>query len=106
MKYLREIIWPGGVIFISKPELSLTEKEELKLKSAKLLHRAFPDQLSALLGQENTDNGIEILHEMLQNRVVLKSIAYMMTDALWLEIFPEIDDFLTCSSVLDHEEDS
>ena len=49
VKYLREIIWPGGVILTSKLELSLiVEKEELKLKSAKLLHRAFPDQLSAM----------------------------------------------------------
>jgi hypothetical protein len=63
-------------------------------KSSKLLHQALPDQLSALLGQENTDNEIDILHEMLQNRVALKSISYMMVDVLLLEVFPEIRDVL------------
>jgi hypothetical protein len=105
VKYLREKLWPGGVIFTSAPELTLQEKQELMQKSSKLLHQAFPDQLSALLGQENTDNGIDILHEMLQNRVVLKSISYMMIDALLLEVFPEIGDVLTCSNMLDHEEE-
>ncbi len=102
VKYIRELIWPEGVIFTSSPPLTLKEQEELRAKSEKLLHQVFPDQLSTVLGQDNTDNGIVILHEMLQNRVVLKSMCYMMMDALWLEVFPEIGDVLTCSSVLDH----
>ncbi len=106
INFLREKIWPGGVIFTSAPELSIKEKEALMEKSSGLLHQAFPDQLSAILGQENTDIGLDILHEMLQNRVVLKSMSYMMMDALWLELFPEIGDILTCSNSLDHVEDS
>ena len=105
VKYVREIIWPNGVIFTSKPVQTDEEKEEQREKAADLLRNAFPDQVSTILGQDNTDMGIEILHEMLQNRVVLKSISYMMMDAVWLEIFPEMDDILTCSSILDHHAD-
>ena len=39
---------------------------------------------------------------MLQNRVVLKSMMYMMFDTVLLEMFPELDDILTCSQVLDN----
>ena len=61
-----------GIIFTLKPGLGLQEKEEeLRSKSIKLLHQSFLDQLSALLGQENTNSRIEILHEILQNQVVL-----------------------------------
>jgi len=102
IKYVRdEKVWPGGVIFTSAPELNLEEKGKLRMSSSELMHKSFPDQLSALLGQENTLLGIDMLHEMIQNRVVLKSICYMMLDAVAVEIFPEIGDVVTCSQALD-----
>lgn len=103
--YLREKIWPDRVIYTSSPPLTIEEKRELMTKSSSLLHEAFPDQLSTILGQENTGEGIDILHEMLQNRVVLKSILYMMMDAVWLEIFPEIGDVVSCSKILDNDQE-
>ena len=103
--FLREKIWPNRVIYSASPEQTIEEKRELMTKASVLLHRAFPDQLSTILGQENTDLGIDILHEMLQNRVVLKSILYMMMDAVWLEVFPEIGDIVTCSKILDNAQE-
>ena len=43
----------------------------------------------------------QMLHEMLQNRLVLRSMAYMLFDLMWEEIFPELQDVLTGGSVLD-----
>ena len=98
-----DMIWPDGVFFTSSP--ALTPDEEISLASkAKLgLGEAFPDQIKAVLGQNITQNGLDILHEMLQNRMVTKSMAYMLFDLLWLEIFPELQDILTCGSALDEE---
>jgi len=35
------------------------------------------------------------MHEMLQNRVVVKSLFYMLIDLLWIEVFPELRDSLS-----------
>jgi hypothetical protein len=102
IKYLLDICWPGGVFFTSAPPLTKTEQETLSQKTKDKLHQSFPDQLRTVLGQEIADDGIDVLHEMLQNRLVLKSMAYMMLDEVWLELFPELNDgFLTGASGLD-----
>jgi len=95
VKYTREIIWPGGVIFQRAPELTKLDKQKMKTDAKKVLHDSFPDQLKAVLGHESTENGVDFINEMLQNRVVLKSMAYMMMDALLLEMFPEVGDILS-----------
>jgi hypothetical protein len=102
IKYGRDKIWPGGVLFESAPELSPREKIELENSSRSCIHNSFPDQLKHVLGNEITNEGLDLLHEMLQNRVVLKSMMYMMFDTVLLEMFPELDDILTCSQVLDN----
>ena len=48
------------------------------------------------------ENGLDLFHEMLNNRLFLKSMIYMMADTLLLEAFPEMIDILTCSQVLDN----
>mmetsp|Transcript_17104 Transcript_17104/g.32351 ORF Transcript_17104/g.32351 Transcript_17104/m.32351 type:complete len:2095 (-) Transcript_17104:231-6515(-) len=101
VRYIKNLIWPNGVIFESAPPLTKQESIELSREARKILRHLFPDQLSAILGNEITENGIELLHEMLNNRLVLKSIFYMMADTLLLEVFPELSDVLTCSQVLD-----
>ena len=68
--------------------------------SKDLLHSSFPEQVRAILGQELTRDGIEIFHEMLQNRMVVKSMAYMLLDLLWVEVFPELGDVMPCGSAL------
>jgi len=95
VKFTRELIWPGGVIFQKAPELTKLEKQKLKSDAKQLLHDSFPDQLRAVLGHESTENGVDFINEMLQNRVVLKSMAYMMMDTLLLEMFPELGDILS-----------
>ena len=98
---LCDIIWPGGVFFESKPSPSAEELKRQADKSRELLHKSFPDQIRAILGQELTRDGMDVFHEMLQNRMVAKSMAYMLFDLLWVEIFPEIGDVLPCGAALD-----
>lgn len=79
----------------------MTEEQifDLKQKSKKMLENAFPDQLRTVLGK-HTDEGLDMLHEMLQNRLVLKSMAYMIMDFVWVELFPEMSDFVTGTECL------
>ena len=96
-----EILWPNGVLYESKLPLMPEESNELVEKTKALLTSAFPDQVHANLGSNIADDGVDILHEMLQNRMVVKSLFYMLLDLLWLEIFPELHDILACGSALE-----
>lgn len=96
-----DMLWPDGIFFTSSPQLTPEQSLELSEKAKDLLMNAFPDQLRSILGNEITDDGLEMLHEMLQNRVVLKSLFYMFVDLLLLEVFPEFQDFLTGGAALD-----
>ena len=96
-----DLLWPKGEFFVSSPPTPVDQLEDQAKSSKQALHAGFPEQLRAILGNELTRDGLDILHEMLQNRVVMKSVAYMLFDLLWLEVFPEIGDVLECGSVLD-----
>lgn len=96
-----EMLWPNGVLYESKPPLTPEESDELVEKAKTLLTSSFPDQVRAILGSNIAADGVDILHEMLQNRMVVKSLFYMLLDLLWLEIFPELHDILTCGSALE-----
>ena len=67
-----------------------------------MLERTLPLQLKAVLGR-HSDEGLDLLHEMLQNRLVLKSIAYMLLDLVWAQIFPELAEFTTGAESLERE---
>jgi hypothetical protein len=95
------LLWPDGVFFKSAPPTTQQELDEKASKAKEVLHESFPEQVRAILGQELTGDGLDIFHEMLQNRVVVKSMAYMLFDLLWLEVFPEIGDVLECGAALD-----
>lgn len=97
------LFWPNGVFYTKGPELTFSEKTELKCNSKKALKDAFPDQLRTLLGK-HTDDGVDMLHEMLQNRIVLKSMAYMLLDMVWADLFPELNGFVSGSACLNREE--
>lgn len=101
INFLCDTLWPDGVYFESKPPLSQEELRAQADKAKELLHGSFPDQVRAILGQELTRDGMDIFHEMLQNRIVVKSMAYMLFDLLWIEVFPEIGDVLPCGAALD-----
>lgn len=95
-----EALWPDGVfIQFSKP-LSPEELQSLSDQAKQKLQEGFPDALRTILGQDLTKDGLEMMHEMFQNRVVVKSMAYMLFDLLWLEAFPELD-VLTGGAALD-----
>jgi hypothetical protein len=96
-----DLLWPEGVFFTSSPPWSQEELSAQVTESKQVLHESFPEQLRTVLGKELTKDGLDIFHEMLQNRVVVKSMAYMLLDLLWVEVFPEIGDVLQCSSALD-----
>ena len=93
-------MWPNGVIFTSATPLTPEESRDVAKKSRILLQEKFPDQLQAVLGTDITENGLDLFHEMLNNRLVLKSMIYMMADTLLLEAFPEMRDILTCAQSL------
>lgn len=95
------LLWPGGVFFTSAPRPTQEELDTKANKAKEVLHSCFPEQVRAILGQELTRDGLDIFHEMLQNRVVVRSMAYMLFDLLWLEVFPEIGDVLVCGAALD-----
>jgi Sorting nexin C terminal len=101
VNFLSDTLWPDGIFFESKPALSPEELQEQAAKAKELLHESFPDQVRAILGQELTTDGMDIFHEMLQNRMVVKSMAYMLFDLLWVAVFPEIGDVLPCGAALD-----
>jgi hypothetical protein len=100
--YLIDMFWPNGVFYTREPELTESERMDLKLNSKKMLDQVFPLQLRTVLGK-HSDEGLDMLHEMLQNRLVLKSIAYMILDLVWAEIFPELSDFVTGAACLEKE---
>jgi hypothetical protein len=95
------LLWPDGVFFKSSPPTPQQTLDEQATKAKEVLHESFPEQVRAILGKELTRDGLDIFHEMLQNRVVVKSMAYMLFDLLWLEVFPEIGDVLVCGAALD-----
>ena len=103
IKFVRDIVWPNGVFFESGPDLTECERRLQEEEARDILVKAFPDQLRTVLGQEIARDGLYVFHEMLQNRVVLKSMAYMIMDEVWLEIFPELSDVLTGTAVLESE---
>jgi hypothetical protein len=96
-----DILWPDGCWLVPRPLLTPEEEVSLQDDSRQKLHECFPEQLRAILGRELTRDGLDMVHEMLQNRLVVKSLFYMLFDLLWIEVFPELRDALPCASALD-----
>ena len=101
IKFTTDMLFPDGVFCEFSPPTSEEELQQLCQEAKRLLPTAFPDQLRSVLGAEIVQGGLDMLHEMLQNRVVLKSMAYMLFDLLWLEVFPELHDILTGAAALE-----
>jgi len=101
--YMVEMFWPKGIFYTKAPPLTEEEQFDLRQNSKKMLSKVFPDQLRTVLGK-HTDEGLDMLHEMLQNQLVLKSMGYMIMDLVWVELFPELnDDFFTGAECLEKE---
>lgn len=98
VKSLCDTIWPGGVFYTPAPSLSPEEKKELEIQSREKLLSVFPDQLKTVLGQDITEEGLGLLHEMFNNKLVVKSLGYMITDMIFLEMFPELSSDLPTES--------
>ena len=96
-----DILWPDGVFMKPAPLLTPEEEQLLRIKAKAKLQEGFPDQFRKLLGKEMTEEGLNMIHEMLQNKVIVKSLFYMLLDLLWIEVFPELRDTLPCASALD-----
>ena len=88
------ILWPDGLFMKANPPLTPEQLEEQATKTRAALHDVFPDAVRTILGQDLTNDGLSILFEMLQNRMVIRSLSYILFDMVWLEIFPEIGDVL------------
>ena len=100
--YLVNMFWPNGVFYKRGPPVSQDESLRLKVDSKKMIEKNFPDQLRTVLGK-HTEKGLDMLHEMLQNRLVLKSMAYMLVDLMLVELFPELNDFVTGAECLEKD---
>lgn len=100
--YFVDMFWPNGVFYKKEPPMNGEELLVMKRKSKQMINKMFPDQLRKVLGR-HTDEGLDLLHEMLQNRLVLKSMAYMLLDLVWVEIFPELGDFVTGAECLEKD---
>ena len=100
--YFVNMFWPNGIFYTKVPPLTEEEMDRLKQNSKKMIEKTFPVQLRTVLGK-HTDEGLDMLHEMLQNRLVLKSMAYMILDLVWVELFPELSDFVTGAECLEKE---
>lgn len=101
IQMLLDLLWPDGVWMTPKPLLTEEEEALLKEDSRLKLQECFPDSLRTILGKELTKDGLDMIHEMLQNRLVVKSMFYMLFDLVWIEILPELRDSLPCASALD-----
>lgn len=104
VKFLRDCIWPNGVFYTPSPESTEEEKEKQRDLAKELLKQSLPVQLKQILGEELNEEGVAIFHEMLQNKVVVKSLGYTVLDLLWLELFPSLSDILTGTKALDFVE--
>jgi hypothetical protein len=104
IKFMSETIFPNGVFMQFSDPTPDEELKRLSQQAKEALLKAFPDQLRSVLGAEIVKGGLDMLHEMLQNRVVLKSMFYMLIDLVWLEVFPELHDILTGPSALESDE--
>jgi hypothetical protein len=104
VKLFRDCIWPNGVFYTPSPESTEEEKEKQRDLAKELLKQSLPVQLKQILGEELNEEGVAMFHEMLQNRVVVKSLGYTILDLLWLELFPSLSDILTGTKALDFVE--
>lgn len=93
-----DTLWPDGCWLISRPALTAEEELHFLETSRQQLHMVFPEQIRAILGRELTRDGLDIAHEMLQNRLVVKSLFYTLFDMLWVEVFPELRDAIGSST--------
>lgn len=103
VRLVLDILWPDGVWMTPKPQPTREEERTMSEGCRVALQEVFPEQIRSVLGPELTSDGLDMLHEMLQNRLVLKSMFYMLFDLVWIEVFPELRDFLTGATVLDIE---
>ena len=103
IKFTTEMLFPDGVFLKFSDPTPEEELQRLSQQAKEALPKAFPDQIRAVLGPEIVQGGLDMLHEMLQNRVVLKSMSYMLFDLLWLEVFPELHDILTGPAALEND---
>ena len=101
VRTLLDLLWPDGVWMKPRPLLTQEEEDRLRTESLAKLHSGFPDRFRKILGKELTKEGLDMTHEMLQNKLVVKSMFYMLFDLVWIEILPELRDSLPCASALD-----
>jgi len=94
VRAIHETVWPGGIYFTSSPPMTEEEKSKLADEVREKLPELIPSNYKKLIGQDVTEKGLETLHEMLQNKIVLKSLIYTLLDLLFIEIFPEIKESL------------
>ena len=89
-------LWPEGIWYTPGPSLNADQQRQLEDDSREKLKQFLPDQvrqIKSVLG-DDFDKGIDTLHEIIQNKVVLKTLTYTLLDLLLLELFPEIEDEL------------
>ncbi|GAB6030109.1 hypothetical protein CHUAL_005788 [Chamberlinius hualienensis] len=87
---VKESIWSGGHLAISKAPRSDEQKLETRLQAQQQLLSSVPEIFSSLLGHQNTKKGIKKIFESLQDLRLNKQIFYELLELLVIEIFPEL----------------
>ena len=88
--WIRELLWPGGEWGEAGEELDLEQKVSLATEVHKQLHGAIPEQVISIVGADLGREGADVLFEVMQNDIVLRSIAYQLLDLILLEAYPEL----------------
>eukprot|EP00980_Cylindrotheca_fusiformis_P018079 scaffold5799_cov110-Cylindrotheca_fusiformis.AAC.6 len=68
------VLWPDGVWMTPREPYTEDEEKQLREDARQKLHAGFPEQIAAILGHDLTRDGLDIVHEMLQNRVVIRCV--------------------------------
>ena len=90
LKYVRELLWPQGEWAESVPPMTDDEKERIYGEAFGKIHSIIPEVVTNVLGEPLAKDGVNIVFEMVQNEVVLKSFVYMLVDLILLELYPEM----------------
>ena len=91
IKWLRELLWPNGEWMTPAPPYTLRERVELAAKVEANLNDLLPETFVSVVGDELASNAAQTLFEMIQNPVILRSIAYQLLDLIFLEIYPDLN---------------
>ena len=90
IKCIRELLWPDGNWMVPAPPYTLRDKVELAETVQANLDSLIPDTLTSVVGDELAGNAAQLLFEVFQNPLLLRSISYQLLDLILLEVYEDL----------------